>query len=71
MVGKDDNIRTAVSVLQLYLDGMHRGRRYGIFFLFFLSTHIYFPAFGRAVVKGVVLSPLRLLSSTCIERRVQ
>ena len=38
---------------------------------YFIFTHIYFPASGQAVVKGVVPSPPRFLPSIFIAHRVQ
>ena len=46
-------------------------RLYRHFFFFFLFSHVYFPASGQAVVKGVAPSPPRFLPSICIAHRVQ
>ena len=40
-------------------------------FCYFFFSHFYFPAFGQAVVKGVVPSPRRFLPSIFIAHRVQ
>ena len=40
-------------------------------FFFFFFAHFYFPAYGQAVVTGVIPSPPRFLPSISIAHRVQ
>ena len=40
-------------------------------YFFFIFEHFYFPAFGQAVVTGVIPSPPRFLPSFFIAHRVQ